>query len=210
VILLAVETSSSAMSVALFRDATLVGALEREGRGDVIVALIDELLTAHGVTTRDVTRWAVDIGPGSFTGVRSGVATVKGIAFATGAEIVGVTAFDAMKGQRNAIENRVAQRSDSRRSLSGASGVEPPIAIALLDAGKGEVYFCIGTGEPGHAPLADVLEMIKGRPEPVIGPGVPPHAKGVGTVALGRAPDALDRLEPLYVRAPDLTRPISR
>ena len=207
-VLLAVETSTSVMSVALFDGATLVGSLEREGRGEIIVSLIDELLRGRGASVRDVTRWAVDIGPGSFTGVRSGVATVKGIAFATGAEIVGVTAFDAL-----------------------AEGKD---AITLLDAGKGEVYFRIGSGgEPGHAPLDVVRAMIEnreaqrsdsrrslsgargaepsvsieGRAEPVVGPGIAPRAQAVGRVALGRAPDDIDRLEPFYVRAPDLTRP---
>jgi tRNA threonylcarbamoyl adenosine modification protein YeaZ len=180
-IVVAVETSSSAMSVALFRGSELVSSLEREGRGEAIVGLIDELLRNHGVAVRDVTRWAVDIGPGSFTGVRSGVATVKGIAFATGAEIVGVTAFDAL-----------------------ADGAD---AIALLDAGKGEVYYRIGAGEPGHAPLAVVRGMIAGRAEPVVGPEIAPRAEAVGRAALERAPDDLERIEPFYVRAPDLTRP---
>lgn len=169
------------MSVALFEGATLVGSLEREGRGEIIVSLIDELLRGLSASVRDVTRWAVDVGPGSFTGVRSGVATVKGIAFATGAEIVGVTAFDGLADGRD--------------------------VITLLDAGKGEVYFRVGGGEPGHAPLAVVQASISGRAEPVVGPGIAPRAEAVGRVALGRAPDDIDRLEPFYVRAPDLTRP---
>jgi len=180
VILAAVETSSSALSVALFRDGQLVATLSREGRGDAIVSMIDELLAAHGVGVRDVTRWACDVGPGSFTGVRSGVATVKGIAFATGAEIVGVTAFDALSEGR--------------------------AAAVILEAGKGEVYYRIGEGEPGHAPLDVVRGMIK-EGQTVIGPGVVPRAEAIGRVALGRAPSDVDRLEPLYVRAPDLTRP---
>ncbi len=180
-ILVAVETSSPVVSVALFRGDALVGVLERAGRADAVVAIIDELLRAHGVSVGDVERWAVDVGPGSFTGVRSGVAAVKGIAFATGAEMVAVTAFDGL----------------------GCA----PSAVALLDAGKGEVYYRIGSeGEPGHAPLDAVRSMGIGDRE-VIGPGIAPRAELVGRAALGRSPGDLDRLEPLYVRAPDLTRP---
>ena len=167
--------------VALFDGERLVASLEREGRGDIVLPLVDELLAGRKLRAKDVARWAVDVGPGSFTGVRVGVSTVKGIAFATGAEVVAVDAFDAV------CEGRVA--------------------IAILEAGKGEVYFRIPGEAPGHAPLDLVRRRIEGRAEPVVGPGVLPRAEGVGRVALGRAPADLDRLEPLYVRAPDLTKP---
>lgn len=182
--LVAVETTSRVASVALFEDGALVSVLEREARGDVVVTLVDELLRARGLAPRDIARWAVDVGPGSFTGVRIGVATVKGIAFATGAEVVGVNAFDALAEGRD--------------------------AIAILEAGKGEVYFRIPGGEPGHAPLEAVRGRIEGRTERVVGPGVSPRAESVGRVAIDRAPDDADTLEPLYVRPPDLTKPAVR
>jgi tRNA threonylcarbamoyl adenosine modification protein YeaZ len=181
VILVAVETTSRLTGVALFEDGALVAAVEREGRGDIVLPLVDELLRSRGLRAKDVRRWAVDVGPGSFTGVRVGVSTVKGIVFATGAEVVAVDAFDAL--------------CDGRR------------AIAILEAGKGEVYFRIPGEPPGHAPLDGVRRRIEGRTEPVIGPGVPPRAEGVGRAALSRAPSDADAIEPLYVRAPDLTKP---
>jgi tRNA threonylcarbamoyl adenosine modification protein YeaZ len=177
--LLAVETTTRVTSVALFEDGVLVASLSREAKGDACLPMIDELLSARGISARDVARWAVDVGPGSFTGVRVGVSTVKGIAFATGAEVVAVNAFDALAADD---------------------------ATVILEAGKGEVYFRIARGDPGHAPLDAVKAMIAGRSERVIGPGVLPTAEGVGRVALARAPSDLDTLEPLYVRAPDLTR----
>jgi tRNA threonylcarbamoyl adenosine modification protein YeaZ len=185
--LVAVETTSRTTSVALFEDGALALSIAREGQGDVVMSLIAELLRARGLSgererlrARDIARWAVDVGPGSFTGVRVGVSAVKGIAFATGAEVIAVTAFDAL-----------------------AEGDED--AATLLDAGKGEVYFRIGRGEPGHAPLDSLKKMLEGRR--VIGPGVSPAAESVGRVALTRAPSELDTLEPLYVRTPDLTKP---
>jgi tRNA threonylcarbamoyl adenosine modification protein YeaZ len=172
--LVAVETTCRVRGVALFRDEVLVDSVEREGRDDVLLVLIEELLGKHRLCARDIARWAVDVGPGSFTGVRVGLSTIKGIAFATGAEVVGVTAFDAL----------------------GAGD-------ALLDAGKGEVYYRIG-GEMGHAPRDTLRDRLGAG---VIGPGALPRAEGVGRAALGRAPDDIDRLAPLYVRAPDLTKP---
>lgn len=178
--LVAVETTTGTTSVALFEDGELVASLSREAKGDACLPMIDELLSARGLSARDVKRWAVDVGPGSFTGVRVGVSTVKGIAFATNAEVVGVNAFDALASDDSTV---------------------------ILEAGKGEVYFRIARGEPGHAPLDVVKSMIAGRSERVIGPGIRPTAEGVGRAALSRAPSDLDALEPMYVRAPDLTRP---
>jgi tRNA threonylcarbamoyladenosine biosynthesis protein TsaB len=94
--LVAVETTTGTTSVALFEDDALVACISREAKGDACLPMIDELLASQKLSARDITRWAVDIGPGSFTGVRVGVSTVKGIAFATGAEVVGVNAFDAL------------------------------------------------------------------------------------------------------------------
>ncbi len=179
--LVAVETTTGTTSVALFEDGALVASLSREAKGDACLPMIDEILSSRGLTARDVQRWAVDIGPGSFTGVRVGVSTVKGIAFATGAEVVAVNAFDAL-----ALDDD---------------------ATVILEAGKGEVYFRVARGEPGHAPLDVVKSMIAGRTERVMGPGVRPTADGVGRAAQSRAPSDLDALEPMYVRAPDLTKP---
>lgn len=183
--LVAVETTTRTASVALFRDRALVASIEREARGEIVLALIDELLRANHVAVRDVARWAVDVGPGSFTGVRIGVATVKGIAFATGAEVVAVDAFDA---------------------LCMARGIAPRDATPILEAGKGEVYFRIGDEAPSHATRDAVALLMAGRRETVI-EAVAPRAEDVGRVALDRAPSDLDRLEPLYVRAPDLVKP---
>jgi tRNA threonylcarbamoyladenosine biosynthesis protein TsaB len=180
-LLVAIETTSRVTGVALFDGDALVASVEREGLGDIVLPLVAELLASRGLRARDVARWAVDVGPGSFTGVRVGVSTVKGIAFATGAEVIAVDAFDAL------------------------TRGEP--AIAILDAGKGEVYYRVPGEAPGHAPLDAVRSAIEGRAERVVGPGVAPRAEHVGRVALARSPSDLDRLEPLYVRAPDLTRP---
>jgi len=183
--LVAIETTCRTTGVALFEGSELRAKLEREARGDVVLALVDELLRGAGIVPRDVERWAVDIGPGSFTGVRVGVATIKGLAFATGADVVGVSAFDA---------------------LCAAHGADPKLSAAALEAGKGEVYYRLGAAEPSHAALEVVRQKAREGGLTLIGPEEP-RAEAVGRVALTRSPDDIDRLAPLYVRAPDLTKP---
>ncbi len=81
-----------------------------------------ELLAAHGRTLADVDGWAVGIGPGSFTGLRIGLATLKGLAYAGRRPIVGASSLAAM-------------------ALAAAPGApEGAVLVPLLDAKKAEVY----------------------------------------------------------------------
>jgi tRNA threonylcarbamoyladenosine biosynthesis protein TsaB len=95
------------------------------GRGGHAVRLpqaLLELLATHGRTLQDVDGWAVGIGPGSFTGLRIGLATLKGLAYAGRRPLAGVSCLAAM--------------------AHGAAASVPPgtVLVPLLDAKKGEVY----------------------------------------------------------------------
>jgi tRNA threonylcarbamoyladenosine biosynthesis protein TsaB len=122
------------------------------------------LLEAHGLTPGAVGSWAVSIGPGSFTGLRVGVATVKGLAFARGALVAPVPTLAAL-------------------AVQGAAAAPGLPVLAVLDARRGEVYAAIhGPGDPlapallgpevlGPAALAERAAVLGGGVA-VVGPGV--------------------------------------
>ena len=198
----ALDTSTALGSVALFENGKLLAEKEHRvsnAHGETLLALLDELFRELGWTPKDVRRWAVGIGPGSFTGVRIGVSTVKGIALATGAEIIGIDSFDAVfEGVvADADEARLAIVVAGRETYVRADGLEPAYAhdpasvaayVARIDAPK--------------LVVAGTSEMTFGRPVRRAGHAVP-HARAIGALASLRAP-SLEPIEPLYVRAAGL------
>jgi tRNA threonylcarbamoyladenosine biosynthesis protein TsaB len=130
-LVLALETATPSASVALVRGRSCLGerALARERAvSEQLLPAIDALLGAAGFGLEDVDAFALSIGPGSFTGLRVGVATVKGLAFASGLPAVAVPTLEAL--------------------AFGAPAGEGPV-VALLDAQRGEVYGAAFERVPG-------------------------------------------------------------
>ena len=120
-LLLAVETATAAPSVALWRGDALLGERAADpGRAtaEALLPAVDALLADAGLALAAVAGFAVSLGPGSFTGLRIGVATVKGLAFGTGRPAVAVSTLAALAAH--------------------ARGPGP--VAAVLDARRGEVY----------------------------------------------------------------------
>ncbi|HWM76502.1 MAG TPA: tRNA (adenosine(37)-N6)-threonylcarbamoyltransferase complex dimerization subunit type 1 TsaB, partial [Methylomirabilota bacterium] len=96
---LAVETSTLAGGAALLDGELVVGeyALDVSAtHSERLMVAIDRVLTDAGWTVRDLEGLAVSVGPGSFTGLRIGLSTVKGLALALSIPIVAVPTLDAM------------------------------------------------------------------------------------------------------------------
>jgi tRNA threonylcarbamoyladenosine biosynthesis protein TsaB len=120
-LLLAVETATAAPSLALWRGDALIGERAADpGRAtaESLLPALDALLVAAGLALAEVEGFAVSIGPGSFTGLRIGVATVKGLAFGTARRAVAVSTLAAI--------------------AEHARGPDP--VAAVLDARRGEIY----------------------------------------------------------------------
>lgn len=140
---------------------------------------LDALLSREGAALQDVDAFAVGIGPGSFTGLRVGIATMQGLAVAMGKPLVGVSALDALA--------RIAA------GLPGGSERTRPTCIATwVDAWRGEVYAALYEGvreveSPVVARPEDLLRTLAGTPTRFTGDGAVMHQEMIRT-ALG--PDA--------------------
>lgn len=100
--LLALDTAFNACSVAL---ASLPGELasarhvvQNRGQAETLVPMVDEVLRQAGVKPEMITRIVVTRGPGTFAGVRVGIAFARSLALATGARVLGLSSFEALAG----------------------------------------------------------------------------------------------------------------
>lgn len=190
-ILLAVDTTSQLATAALFREGVLI--TEREAdpakkHAETVMPMIDFLLEQSGVSISDVDLFAVDIGPGSFTGVRIGVSLVNAMAFALNRKIVAV---------------------DALRALYEASGEPDRPVCTLIDARNGNAYAALyQAGEPLIEPCAVETEAwLSQVPKDAILVGdlaaeekTYPRAEYVGRAALKKLSAAASEAEPLYLR----------
>jgi tRNA threonylcarbamoyladenosine biosynthesis protein TsaB len=137
--LLAVETATERAGAALLRGAEVVAvrhlAPQAPAAEHLLPALV-ELLAEAGLPIEAVGYFAVSIGPGSFTGLRVGVSTVKGLAFGTGARVAPVPTLAALAARVGPAEGPIAAVLDARRgevygAVYPAAGGEPLVGPAV-------------------------------------------------------------------------------
>ncbi len=139
-IVLAADTSLPILTVALISEMTLIGAMAIEGRGsrnEKLLPAIDWLLAENGVERGAVELFAVTRGPGSFTGVRIGLATMQGLAMALRRPVCAMSTHEAIAFGES---GRVAIVDDAGRgefyvseAEDGVVVVEPHLAAGVPD-----------------------------------------------------------------------------
>lgn len=110
--IVAFSTSSPVCSVALIHEGRVLASARepaRQSASGVCLSLLDRCLADAGASLEEANGFAADLGPGSFTGVRVGVALAKTLAFATGRPAGGAAAFDLMSPGPAAVPARRGQ-----------------------------------------------------------------------------------------------------
>jgi tRNA threonylcarbamoyladenosine biosynthesis protein TsaB len=219
-LVLALDTTTSSGSCALARDGRVVceqvndapNAHAEHLPGD-LMWLLDRAQTRLA----DIDVFGVATGPGSFTGLRIGIATMQGLAFAEGKPLIGVSGFDSLV-QIAGMHNRVATWVDAWRGEVFAAlyedgrEVAAPVVSrpeALLESLReghprsGRSTLFIGDGARAHA---DIIRHALGDAARIVEPPAPPLA-GIMAILAGEmsltgehAPHAI---RPLYIRRTD-------
>jgi tRNA threonylcarbamoyladenosine biosynthesis protein TsaB len=209
---LAFDCAVTGLAVAVVRDDVVLARHHAEGRDQAasLLPAIAATLERAGVARRDLSLIAVTVGPGSFTGVRVGLAAARGLAVALGVPLAGIATTATLLAQATGFDR---------------------LAVAAIDTHLGDWFCAIREGDraPFLAATETLAERVKGRPCRVVGPQAdvlaPQLADGVAQLAL---PDAvviarlaladgvekwreLNRREglprPLYLRGVNITLP---
>lgn len=148
-LILSIETATMAGSLAVSRGARILGSFAGDpstSHSNTLLADVDKLLTELGVTVTDIDIFAVASGPGSFTGLRIGIASVKALAVTLNRPCIGIPTLEAI----------------------AHSAGESEFTVSLLPAGRGEVFaqmFSVSgkndvtsLDSPVHLPPAQVVE----------------------------------------------------
>lgn len=202
-IILALDTTGETGSVALVQDDRVLEEVvmhSPDGFAHVLFGEIEALLARHAITIRDIDLFASASGPGSFTGVRVGLAAVKGLAEATGRKVIAVSNLQAL-------------------AFFGTR----PLRAAVIDARRGEIF---GAVYDAHLqtvcdevvmkldewlaalPPGEIEFITQGFPLDVRDPVITAPkalAGAIGRIAAGRADQALDpaAIDANYVRRSD-------
>jgi tRNA threonylcarbamoyladenosine biosynthesis protein TsaB len=213
-LVLALDTTTSSGSCALARDGRVVCEQVNDApdaHAEHLPGDLMALLDRAGNRLADIDIFAVATGPGSFTGLRIGIATMQGLAFAERKPLVGISGFDALVRIAGTHE-RVATWVDAWRGevfaalYENGHEVTSPVVSRpeiLLESLHGQSTLFIGDGARAHA---DVIRHVLGEAARIAEPPAPPLA-GTMAVLAGeisitgeQAPHAI---RPLYVRRTD-------
>jgi tRNA threonylcarbamoyladenosine biosynthesis protein TsaB len=116
--LMAVDTATKSCSVAILERTAVIAefaTIDDQTHSTRLLPMVDMVLTAAGIKITDLDGLSVTVGPGSFTGLRIGLGTVKGLGWAIGKPVVGVSTLDALAHQADHAARLVCPILDARR-----------------------------------------------------------------------------------------------
>ena len=196
---LALDTATPRSSCALLEDGELLG--ERETKAAAVLAAAEALLDEAGFAAGDLERIVCGTGPGSFTGIRIGLAIARGLCLALDIPLAGVSTLAALQeGAPGALPIIDGSRKEIFTLVGGEPAVLKPERLELKPG-----MLCVGDGALRYRSLLEAA-----------GAEVPPDASELHLVrARFHARLAADfgpaeRIEPIYLRVPDAEKALER
>lgn len=158
-LVLSLDCAISGLGVAVVRDGVCLASLREEGRDQAarLLPAVLSVLRDAAVARRELSLIAVTIGPGSFTGVRVGLAAARGLAIGLGVPLAGVSTSSVLIAQ-----------------ATGRALAHKRLAVAAIDSRLGDWFCAIGEGmqSPFVATAAELQDRLRGRSCLVVGPDV--------------------------------------
>lgn len=150
--ILAIETATQICSVALFEGSNVIGCLEsdeKNAHSRVLNTMIERLLNESGIMITQLDAVAVSKGPGSFTGLRIGVSTAKGLCYGRNLPLIAVSTLESLAwGMTTELghinEENDIQTSNLSHQLGGATITDHKVLfVPMIDARRMEVFTAI-------------------------------------------------------------------
>ena len=227
--ILAFDTSAGACSAAVWENGRTLAQASRDmerGHAAWLVPMLRDVMGEAGLAFKDLDALAVTVGPGSFTGIRIGLATAKSMALATVLPLVGISNFDfhasivegtawtqgtVMTVLETKRDDLYVQLYDSPSKLLGAAAAVPGAELASYVrglAGPGCSLALAGDGAERARDLMDGESAINILNLTV----TQPHAGHLAALAEShlRSGNILEEVEPFYLRPADVRRPAGR
>lgn len=217
---LLIDTSQGQCSVAIVGDGGLLGegyVDERSKQAEELIPLIDRVLLASGASMKDIQEIGCIVGPGSFTGIRIGLACAKGLQIAGDIPVIGINALEVMawaaRSELAVSSEHICVVLDGARSQvffqiyqNGAHAVISPSVASFEDAiskilGYNDICFIGGGGKV-------LTPFLKGREELIRHESLFPSASLAGKMLVDQGWDhEVLAPDPLYLREADVTKP---
>lgn len=181
---LCIDTSCDALTACLYANGKVYpykSETARQSHSVMLLPAIDELLNKAGVKLSDIDCFSAVVGPGSFTGVRIGVATVNAFGYVYGKNIIGVTSFEPFTYNAKRYTNFAIDAKHSNYYLATVS--------------DGELHYKTLEGEP-LPKSTKILNVEKVKPQDLLGATMKRLEKGDGAIMI----------EPFYMRASEAER----
>ncbi len=230
---LGLETSGSLTGAALVVQGRLVAESSLDARSlsqEVLLDLIDRLLRAHGLLPRECERFGVALGPGSFTGIRVGLAAARGLAWGASRPLAGIPSHEALAWPWRELARPLVLLTGLRRGqvfleagsweadrwvplFEGRSVPVESVDTLLSSCGFPTPPLLLGEAVGAMRPflpgLSGTVRFVEDPLSQVRRPAVIAYLAARESVSLLQV-DALDRLEPLYLRGADARLPTPR
>lgn len=217
--ILAIDTSALTATAAILSEDRLIGEISTTTKlthSQTIMPMIDELLKKVSIDITDIDLFACSEGPGSFTGLRIGIGTIKGLAYGLGKPVVGVSTLEAlahnidvtdlvicpiMDARRGQVYNGLYKYNDGRLTC-----IEEPRALSIEELCQELTERTIFVGDGVNVHKEKIKELLGNKAVFASPQNLMQRAGSVAFAALNKEAVSAEDLTAVYLRKPQAER----